>query len=441
MKEVVSLLPETNARVDKNLAFNITEFRDFKEDEPLIKALILYMSVYYQKNLFGKCTLDPYHFMEVMSIHRSFLFKKHSNPLQFRLSKEPKETLIELEKKHGRRSIHRLWDSYLENALFILNKETVPFSYVTSNKTEKRIVLQNFTYIKSLEAVFKKTNKTYKVFYEYEPSVEFAENLRKFFLPLNVNTYITLRAKNLEDCYLKLINRIQGEEVKQNYKILYGIKEFSDILNIDNSRLSSPDGFSDIKKKINYKFRKRFTPYVLKEIPELNLKWIKGDGAKYPNVAVITWKKKSFAIKQKETDETHDDIFFTELFKDLVKFFQNNNFKFEENEDIILNGFLSWLFSFKDFEIKTSKYISEHADHKGSKKNLEKEAKEFFMHLSDLEKKQSEFQFIKCINGIFYVTDNEGREREMRHFKDAIQVILNNYKYFSTLEQKIKAKC
>lgn len=74
-------------RLDKNLGYNITDFRKYdKRDQILLKNLIVYMSLNFQKNLFGFVTIDPCHFCKTMKYSRAELFRKHKDPLFFKVN-------------------------------------------------------------------------------------------------------------------------------------------------------------------------------------------------------------------------------------------------------------------------------------------------------------------------------------------------------------------
>ena len=101
-------------RIDQHFAYNITNFKDYsKEDEQLLKDLIIYMSRSFQKNLFGFIDIDVADFCRVMKLTRGNVVGKHSDPIFYKLFKEhSKKKHLELQEKHGTMSrfrIRRIW--------------------------------------------------------------------------------------------------------------------------------------------------------------------------------------------------------------------------------------------------------------------------------------------------------------------------------------------
>ena len=83
------IIPDHNSslRVDKNMAYNISDFKRYdKMDQIVIKNLIIYMSLTFQKNLFNLVEIDPKDFIETMKLNRSSLIQEHKNPLFYKIN-------------------------------------------------------------------------------------------------------------------------------------------------------------------------------------------------------------------------------------------------------------------------------------------------------------------------------------------------------------------
>ena len=427
------IIPDHNSslRVDKNMAYNISDFKRYdKMDQIVIKNLIIYMSLTFQKNLFNLVEIDPKDFIETMKLNRSSLIQEHKNPLFYKINSKSKEELKALELKHGRLSKYRIWDSVLENALFILQYENIISSYAQNTNTVERVSITSFSYIKSLHVTYKKTGKTKKIVYEYEPSDEFELSLKKFFFNITVENFVKLRSSNLEDCYLNLINRIQSENYKNNNRITFALQNFAELLNVKHDTIHQEKGFSNIKKNCARKFNTKFIPIVQKEIPNISLKWIKGPNSKFTNLADISWLKLNPKLLKDHNNKIYDDLFFTEFFKDLSVYYENNHQRFESDLDLKFNGFIDWMMSYEDIEIKQSKYVSVFANIKGKIDNLEQKARDYIINLADLQElKLNDKDFLKCNNGTFSLTMNN-KVYKYGNLKDVFNEINTNISFF-----------
>jgi len=94
-------------RVDKNIAFNITTFREFDKDANIIIAILLYTAINHQEeDLFGFYKIDPENFSKKMGLNKNHLFRMHPSP--YFLENDPDaKTLLEQEKIEGRMSKYR----------------------------------------------------------------------------------------------------------------------------------------------------------------------------------------------------------------------------------------------------------------------------------------------------------------------------------------------
>jgi len=450
MSEVL-LNPVTNLRVDKNFAYNISVFRKYDaEDRSLLKDIILYVTLYFQQeNLFGYYNLDPDHFCKIMGRKKNKIFAKHENPIFYKISDKSKEELIELEQQHGRLSKHRIWDTKFENALLILKYETLISSYAHSGPNTDRVTIEDFQYFKKIHIVVEKRGKARKIIYQYQPTEEFKASLIRFFCNVNLKTYLNTKQKHLDECYFELINRVNGQELKQKTETFYNIIEFAKLLNISaqallneaahnktlsNGQKPKKGAFTDLKRKINRKFN-TFQDLTDTDFNNLELTWTKAPGARstnYDNVVKISWTGKSEAVRKEEVKKIFDDLFFTELIKDLSFFFNNNHTLFEVDNEIVINKFLNWLFSDKDFEIKKSKYVSVFVDTKGGGyTKIEDKAIQFFSNLINVGKANDKEQLFYYQDKKFIVVDpKQAKKHEYGHIKEMIYLLDKHHEYF-----------
>jgi hypothetical protein len=141
-------------RIDRNVVHNIDSLFDLfgiggeSMDDNLLRAIIYYLCLSYQQNLFCWTIFDPYDFAKTMGYSTSFLRTRHPAP-QFltdyksNLRKQGKrETDIEEELEEYRASSLPLYESNLENALWALWQKEVFFCHGATfyNATEKEEV-------------------------------------------------------------------------------------------------------------------------------------------------------------------------------------------------------------------------------------------------------------------------------------------------------------
>ncbi len=435
----------TNLRVDQNFVHHITNFKKYgKEDEKLIKELIIYMTLHSQKNLFGDIDLDPMDFCKEMKVDRSDIFAKHPDPIFFRLRHElTKKQHITLQEKNGNLSSSRIWDTKFENALLILQNEKFYFSEENSNKDVTVVELKNYTYIKTLKIRFEKRNKTKKIIYIYQPTEEFEKTLYKLFLSVNLDNYIKLRSPSLEDLYLKLLYRIKNENSKNNNKIYYNIEELAELMNISTNNINDKRGFSEVKSNINRKLKKYFFDVngtykkskFTSDFPTLNFTWEKGTSTKkkirYASVAVFSWDKINQQTIKENSNKIYKDIFYTKLLQELSINYLDNYARFEIDKNKLTVNFLNWLFSKKDYNIKTSKFISVFSNIKGNRIDSRELSVNFVSDLMTIGIFQEKHQFITYKNELFYFHNKETDViYEYKELKNLIYHITENINYF-----------
>lgn len=430
MNEMIT--KQNNIRLDKNFAFHIDVFKKYKEDEELIKSLILYFSFNFQKNLFGFSTLDPAHFCKVMRHGEENVKRKHPNPIFHEVSGRSKEESERLQKEFGRVSKYRILDSRLENALLILKYEKTLDTYMTKDEFADIISLKDFRYIEELDVIIKKTGKTEKLNYQYKLNEKFEFNLKKFFFNAQINHYNTLRESNLGDWYLKILSRITSESKKGNSKIYYNIEELAKVMKISTNTLHKKGGFSQLKKQINNKFKNKFLPIVGEDIKDLELKWIKGEESRYQNIPVIHWRRNNDELNKKVDQMIYNDLFYTEFFKDVSLYYFNNYDKFSKYDDKLNSAFLDWLLDGSDYEIKIGYYVANYADILGKHDDIQKLAIGFLDKLGQLGKVNAIYKILYFENGK-YVFHNKTRNNTYLRYteiKDFLNELIDNFKFF-----------
>jgi hypothetical protein len=250
-------------RIDKNIAHNIDLFirADISnEDKALIKSLIYYFCFSRQTDLFGFGTLDPKQFAATLNYKEGYLRKKHPNPLQLqKLTAEEKEHLYEQERRNP---AAKVFDSYLENALYILHTTALRFSRVAkkvvfeNNTTKYTNISETYILLPQLITTTVKGKGSPKVLFNYDINRNFITNLSLYFLKFSKEALITLRRAGLDDLYLYLKNfkETLQERLKTSMEINRSLN-FNHLCRIariplqkkDNTEFKNP---RDIKQKL-----------------------------------------------------------------------------------------------------------------------------------------------------------------------------------------------
>jgi hypothetical protein len=338
-------------RIDKNIAHNIDLFISIdtvsNEDKALVKSLVYYFCFSRQTDLFGFGTLDPKQFATALNYKEGYLRKKHPNPLQLqKLTTEEKNLLYEQEKRNPSAKI---FDSYLENALYILHTTALRFS-----RTAKEVVFENDTtrYTNISEAYILlprlitttvKGKGSPKVFFTYDVNKNFITNLSLYFLKFNKESLITLRRAGLDDLYLYLKNF--KETLQEKLKVSTDINRslnFNHLCKIARIPMRKKDG-SDFKNPRDLKQKLLDALNMINTQTDLHFKveWIKSTpNAKWKYLPVFFFEKEQAGKSIVNTIQRHEDR--TIIFGENLKYELLNYFK-QHNDERTEQAMLAWL--------------------------------------------------------------------------------------------------
>lgn len=405
-------------RVDKNMAFNIKEFRKFGSDAKLLKSIVLFMAVnHQQEDLFGFYRLEPKRFAEIMHLQEPHLFRMHPEPY-FIKNDENAKALLENEGKHGRMSQHRTWSTELENALYILTHKTIIEDY--RHKTDDKTVIssQRFNFLDEIRFELHTTGKTQKVVYYYKPNTIFENNLKNYFLISKVKKYLLLKKPKLDEAYLDLSNRITSANENGLTAITFNINTFADILQVQEY-----SQFSKFKGKISEKFEK-LRGVIGKDIPGLQLTWASSDNdlndyaskvsgrkpRKVENLAIVSWDAPSKKEKKDRETAIYRNIFDTELNRSLIQaFFTINETRMANfDEEDKKAAFYKWMFSSENMDIKEIKFQDTYVDVYKNTMSLVKHKEDFRKTLAKMANWQEQHKcFYYKDDQIHFVTNKE----------------------------------
>ena len=325
-------------RVDKNFAHNIMDFSMFQEDKLLVKSLIYYFCWTYEKNIFGFGTLDPYDFAAKFGFTPNYLRSRHPNPkqLQGKKDKEVKK-LYDIQRVNPS---ERVYDTFLENALFRLRTETVYFSnggkVFESDGSSRHIAkIGEIRFLKDFEVTITKTRSGQKkIVYTYELDPNFIDNLTSYYMKANQEAVKALRKPGLDDLYLYIKNLKENLFLKKEYIATPSFNLLCKLAHINDKEPKQR------KKKLNKSMDR------VKEFNDLDIDdffWTKGENMRYAYQPVIHYKKLFEGTRDdKVIKNERFDIFTQNLMHELLNTFRKKYPKWYdslERED----NFLKWL--------------------------------------------------------------------------------------------------
>lgn len=363
-----------NVNIDKNIAYNIKDLRRKKDrqTEIIIKSLLIYFGHSYQNDIFGYKTLDPNKFAKEMNINVTDLFRKHPNP--------------EFLKDGNSYSSSKKWDSYLENALYILLTKPLYGEYVSRDEHFDKVSIKSFLILNELEEYTeKRSNKGpfKKTYYKYKLDDFFERNVRRFFLQANLKHFIDAKNRKYEELYLYLKNKYSENKCRQDifYMSFDFVREMLSISSEIEPRFQ--------KQKINRSF-KFIQGIMQEEVPSLELGWVKGKGQRYAYVPVLKWEKVDESLSKKENELIQWGIFFKFVKRKLFEVYSmqaRNKIKTPES-------FYHWLKDKNNRSMIISTWISSYGLHAQVK-----DVKEYILN-RDAEKFYQRILEARCIEEI-----------------------------------------
>jgi len=339
MKLPLSPQQSSNINIDKNIAFKILELRR-KEDvqtEIIIKCLLIYFNLSYQEDLFGYRTLDPHNFAKVMGLSKANLFRKHPDPEYLKTG------------NYANKDVH-LWDSYLENALFILS--TRPIFQEYHGKTGDNIdfsVIKNFIMIKEIQLFRRKNsnNNAEKFYYKYILDDVFEKNIRSLFLQANINTFIECKSKRIEDFYLFISNIYNNKRKSDDNYFLFRLDTLCNFFNI------SEDLEPKFKKSKINKYLKSIVDILGESIPGLKFLWVAYGDSRWKYTLRMEWEK----VDRKELEKQD----YLLLMKTFLKALRRNLFdlySFQYDGIPEEDSFWYWIKNYKNEKLISSSFIN-----------------------------------------------------------------------------------
>jgi len=341
-KYLPSAETENLFRLDKNVAHNIRDFRAFDEDKQIIKALISFFAFNLQHDLFGYGKLDPSEFAKLMGYSPNYLRSKHPNPACLKdMSKKEIEKIYKSQENYPDHKEYRIFDSVLENALYILRYNRVRYTskgttFQLNGENLTKISLDEVQFLTELSIVFKTTKSGQtKVIYTYKLADSFINNISNYYLKSNKDSLKMLRKPGLDELYLYLKNLITTFALQDTHKGFSSFKLLCDLayINIENP--------PDRKKKLSQAFQK------INEKTELDvcLNWHKDGSSKYAYTPEIEYSHEQISeIKNGSSiREERATIFMQNLRYELTQAYRRDVFVNDLGQSIEPELLLKWM--------------------------------------------------------------------------------------------------
>lgn len=276
-------------RIDKNIAHNIDYISKYHNDDHtinsdgnLIKNLIYYFCYSYQdkSNLFNFGSFDVYDFAKKFGYAVEYLKRRH--PLPEQLKGMSSAEIKEYYDRQDRDINFIIYDSIIENALYILHTKPIVFlrgaktvdfknNEVTySNDSNSYLVIKQLN-IKTINKILRENNSENrkllgnegsKKIYTYTLDQLFIENLSHYYLKGNKESLLQLRKTSLDDLYLYLLNLRSNLAVKGEFQTtIEQTPGFELLCTIAHVKFHKEDG-----EPYDNKYRKRNLVKSLKEV-------------------------------------------------------------------------------------------------------------------------------------------------------------------------------
>ena len=309
-------------RFEKNIAFNISSLPIEDQDKytkRVVKALIVYLSAQTQEDLFGMGTLDPENFAKVMKLSPKNLNKTCENPAC-----------------KVYKNLKRKYETYIENALFILGFRPLVAEFQTTDDNNERTIVKGINILDEIifgkERINTKGGKQ-KKYYLYKMNDFFKKNLSNYYTKLKIESYINISNINSENFYLHLKNiytsHIQDPKTTCWF---FSIEQLAELLNVSIENLEVKYQRRDINIKL-----KKIKKQLEKEIKGINFKWVKSSYNPQIKVLEFSWDniERVEEIRNAEKRKIFNKVLKLELIEKYKK----------ENKEAILNdtALIEWL--------------------------------------------------------------------------------------------------
>ena len=320
-RQRLDLHKEEVFRFEKNVAFNISSLPIEDQDEytkRVIKALIVYLSAQTQVDLFGMGTLDPKDFAKVMKLSDKNLNRICPNPAYKAYKK-----------------LKRKYETYIENALFILGFRPLVAEFQTTDENNEKTVVKSINILDEITFGEERINAKgkQKKYYLYKMNEFFKKNLSNYYTKLKIESYINTNKINAENFYLHIKNIYTSYIQDPNTTYwFFSVEQLSELLDITIENLEPKKQ----RQKINIKLKK-IKEQLKNEIEKIDFKWIKSSHNPKTKILKFSWGH----VEQEEEEKYSEKkkIFHETLESEFIEKYKLENKKANLN----FKPFFAWL--------------------------------------------------------------------------------------------------
>lgn len=296
-KDQTDIISPSSFRIDKCLVSDIHNFNEqINADDHLIRNIIYSVAEDYEHSLFGYGSLDPAVFARRWQYDPSYLRRRVEHPYQLReMSSEDVARYRERVAKSradGEVGDDRIWDTRLEDAMYILSNKPFNFDsygeFVTDKDGRQRRTKTHasFTLFTAIRAVPCGRGKTV---YAYTLNENFEKNLTQYYIRGERQSLLTLRRRELDSLYLYLTNLKINLALDRRSRSTMGdsCADFSLLCSIAAIPAETRDG-----RPVEAKRRKQLLMDAVEQVNEntelsVELSWTKADGARAAYVPIF----------------------------------------------------------------------------------------------------------------------------------------------------------
>ncbi len=285
-------------RIDKYIVNDIHDFNiqirlqdggsAFDCDDRLVRNIIYSIANDYEHNLLCFGHLDPVRFARQWSYDGAYLRHRVEHPYQLQHMDAAEvaayRARLAAGAARGDGGDGRVWDTQLENALYILSSRPISFNRYGEFSVDKDGGREDvevkshatFTLLSNLSAVRGGHGKTY---YTYTLNENFEKNLTRYYIRGEKASLIALRSCGLDSLYLYLANLRSNLALDRKTSTTPGLLPDMDYLcRLADIPFTTKDGAPVAQKTRKYQLMRALERIDRESDLNISVAWVDGDG-------------------------------------------------------------------------------------------------------------------------------------------------------------------
>ena len=300
MQEQEKTSLSSSFRIDKYIVNDIHDFNlqirlqndgagdAFDCDDRLVRNIIYSIANDYEHNLLCFGHLDPVKFAKQWSYDAAYLRHRVERPYQLQHMDVTEVASYRKRLAEGIKESDgdgRVWDTQLENALYILSSRPISFNRYGEFSVDKDGEKENvevkshvtFTLLSNLSAFRGAHGKTY---YVYTLNENFEKNLTRYYIRGEKTSLIALRSCGLDSLYLYLANLRSNLALDKKTSTTPGLLPDMDYLcRLADIPFTTKDGLAVAQKTRKYQLMRALERIDRESNLNISVTWLDGDGS------------------------------------------------------------------------------------------------------------------------------------------------------------------